>query len=228
MATNYLTAPYNVALVAFTYLPLRRTVPVGVAAYLLGYLVTVAATFGRVSTVVSVRIAGTYESSSTLGEILGTAPSVWTVGGWLFYNAHLVPTSVPTADSLHGMAGLASRNLLLAVSDGLLLLPLVPLVVLPAAGYLVVRLGATHVIHGGVKTGASVAVGYVPLFLLGAFLLTAPAADSRAVANPHGILTVFVGLVYVPVLGALGGYLAELRTEPVSEASNSGDSVERS
>lgn len=223
-----MTVPRNVALVAFTYLPLRRTVPVGVAAYLLGYLVTAAATVGRVSSVMAVRISGEYESSSTLGEVLGTEPSVWTVGGWLFYNAQFVPTSVPTADSLRGMPSLTSRNLLLAVGDGLLLLPLVPLAVLPAAGYLVVRVGETHVIHGGLKTGASVAVGYFPLFLLGAFLLTAPAADSMAVANPHAILTVFVGLVYVPVLGALGGYLAELRTEPVSEEPNSGDPVDRS
>lgn len=212
---------------AFTYLPLRRSVPAGVIAYLLGYLVSVAATVGRVSSVMAVRIAGEYESSVALGEILGTRPPVWTVGGWLFYNAHLVPTSVPTADSLRGMSSLTSRNLLFAVGDGLLLLYLVPLVVLPVAGYLAVRTGETHVIHGGLKTGASVAIGYYTLFLLGAFLLAAPAAESMAVSNPHGILTVFVGLIYIPLLGAFGGYFAELRTESVS-ASGSKETVERS
>lgn len=203
---------------AFTYLPLRRTAPIGVGAFLVGYLVTVAATVGRVASVMSVRISGEYESAAALGEILGTRPPLWTVGGWLFYNAHFVPTSVPTADSLRGMSGLTSVNLLFAVGDGLLLLSLVPLVVLPVAGYLAVWTGETHVIHGGLKTGASIAIGYYPLFVLGAFLLTAPAADSRAVANPHGILTVFIGLVYIPLLGALGGYYAELRTEAVTES----------
>ncbi len=104
---------------AFTYLPLRRSVPAGVLAYLLGYLVSVAAMVGRVSSVMAVRISGEYESSVALSEILGTRPPVWTAGGWLFYNAHLVPMSVPTADSLRGMLSLTSRNLLFAVGDGL-------------------------------------------------------------------------------------------------------------
>lgn len=210
----------------FTYLPLRRSVPAGVLAYLLGYLVSVAVMVGRVSSVMAVRISGEYESSLALGEILGTRPPVWTVGGWLFYNAHFVPTSVPTADSIQGMSGLTSRNLLFAVGDGLLLLYLVPFVVLPGAGYLAVRTGETHVIHGGLKTGGSVAVGYYPLFVVGAFLLAAPAAESMAVANPHGILTVFVGLIYITLLGAFGGYFAELRTESVSEP-GSKETVER-
>jgi len=207
---------------AFTYLPLRRTAPIGVGAFLVGYLVTIAATSGRVAAVMSVRISGGYKDAAALGEILGTRPPLWTVGGWLFYNAHFVPMSVPSADSLHGMVGLTSRNLLFSVGDELLLLSLVPLVVLPLAGYLAVRTGETHVINGGLKTGASIAVGYYPLFLLGAFLLTAPAANSRAVANPHGILTVFIGLIYIPLLGALGGYYAELRTEAASESGRKG------
>ncbi|MEF8827414.1 MAG: hypothetical protein V5A49_00155 [Haloarcula sp.] len=71
------------------------------------------------------------------------------------------------------------------------------------------------------------AIGYIPLFVLGAFLLAAPAAESMVVANPHGILTVFVGLIDIPLLGAFGGYFAELRTVSGSE-SESKDTVERS
>lgn len=194
----------------FTHLPLRRSIPGGVAAYVVGYLLTVVIVRETDPVVMAVTVTGRFVESATLGEIFVVSPSPWIVGGWLFYNAQFIPTNVPTADALNGFPFLTNRSLLLAVDGTLLGLFLVPLVVLAAAGYLTVRTGPVYGAHGETYGGASVALGYVPLLVVGAFVLTAGVPGASSSASPAGIPTVFIGLVYATVAGAIGGKIGSM------------------
>lgn len=194
----------------FTRLPLRRSIPLGVAAYAVGYLLTVVIAREYFPSVMAVTVTGQFVESATLGEIFTTPPSPWVVGGWLFYNAQFIWTSVPTADAINGFPYLTNRSLLLAVDGALLGLFLVPLVVLAAAGYLTARTGPVYGVHGETYGGATVALGYVPLLIIGAIVLTASVPGARSSASPPGIPTVFIGLVYAPVAGAIGGKISSM------------------
>lgn len=198
---------------AFSHQPLRRAGLGGVLTYVAGYLLTVGATAGRIEAVLAVEVSGEYADAHALGAVLGPEPSLWTVAGWLFANAHFVPTSVPTADATRGMVATTVRNLLDAVGGPLLLLYLVPVLLLPVAGYLVVRTSTTHGVRGELKTGASVGLGYGACFVGGAFLFVVEAASVPVLAGPHGVASIFVAIIYAPLLGALGGHVARYRTE---------------
>lgn len=195
---------------AFTALPLRRSVPAGSIAFVLGYLFTVAVAGSRLRAVMAVTVSGEFVEQATLGRIFGSPPAPTVVGGWLFYNAQFIPISVPTADAINGMGRLANRSLLLAIDGSLLLLYLVPFVSLLAAGYLTVRTGPTYGVRGETYGGASVALGYLPALVIGAFLLTADVPNAPTVASPDGLQTIFIGLLYTLLVGAIGGKLAEL------------------
>lgn len=202
-----------------THLPLRRSAPMGIIAYVVGYVLTVGATVGRVDEIMAIEMPGTVEhiDPASLGQIFGSAPPSWVVGGWIFYNTHFVPTSLPTADAMNGMSMLTNQSLLMTLGGLLLILYLLPPLLLLAAGYLAVQSGNTPGANGARNTGASVVVGYFPVFLLGAFILTANAATAATVASPAGLRAVFLGLVYPTVFGALGGMLAEWRSEPSAD-----------
>lgn len=199
---------------AFTNLPLRRSIPAGIAAFVVGYLCSVAVAAGmRVTDVLAVTVTGRFVDAATLGRLFGAPPSPLVIGGWLFYNAQFIPTSLPTADAINGMGGLTNRSLLLAVDGALLALFLVPLGVLFAAGYLTVRTGPTYGTRGETYAGASVAIGYVPVLVIGAFVLTADVPNAPIVASPDGLQTVFIGPVYSVVVGAIGGTVAAVWEE---------------
>ena len=146
-----------------------------------------------------------------MGELF--QPATATLAGWLWYNAHLVPASLPTADVRAGRAALTNVNLMNAVGGVALLLYLVPPLLLAAAGYAFVRsngIGLSMAASGG----ASVAVGYTPVMVLGAFLVTAP-ANAHVVASPAGIPSVFAALVYPVLFGAIGGKLAKEHVQSI-------------
>lgn len=195
---------------AFTDLPFRRSIPAGLGAFITGYLVTVVIAGSRLQAVMAVTVTGEFVDQATLGRIFGSSPSPTVVGGWLFYNAQFIPTSLPTADAINGFESLTNRSLLLAIDGSLLLLYLVPFAMLLAAGYLTVRTGPTYGVRGETYGGASVALGYVPPLSIGALLLRANVPNAPSVASPDGLQTVFIGLVYALVVGAIGGKLAVL------------------
>ncbi|QLG27657.1 hypothetical protein HUG10_08890 [Halorarum halophilum] len=207
---------------AFTHVPLRRSAALGLAAALLGYLPAFALATLRRSAMLAVELPGDLRDPAPMREVL--EPGTATAAGWLWYNAHLVPTSVPTTDVLAGRATLTNVNFLNAVGGVAFLLYLVPPVLLVAAGYAFVRsdgIGLSMAVSGG----ASVAVGYTPLLVLGAFLITAPAAEHVA-AGPAGIPSLFAALVYPVVFGALGGVLAKKRVQAIEAADEEGDAGE--
>ncbi len=200
---------------AFTHLPLRRSAPVGVIAYVVGYVLTVGATVGRISEVMAIEMSATVEhvDPAPLGQIFGFTPPSWVVGGWFFYNAHFVPTSLPTVDAVNGMAQLTNRSLLSTLGGPFVVFYLLPPLLLLAGGYFVAQTGNTRGANGARNAGASVVVGYFSVFLLGAFVLTANVATAGTVASPAGLPAVFLGLVYPVVFGALGGKLADWHGE---------------
>ncbi|KTG10064.1 hypothetical protein AUR64_10720 [Haloprofundus marisrubri] len=206
-----------------THLPLRRSASVGAVVYAVGYAVTVAATAGRTGAVAAIEIAGETADAAPLGEILGSDPASWIASGWLFYNAHLVPTSVPIADAVNGLGGLTNQSLLATLGGPLYALYLLPPLLLVAAGYAVVRTAETPGSNGARNAGASVVAGYFPLLLLGAFVFTAGAAEAQTVASPAGLSSVFLGLAYPLVFGGIGGMVADKRTSASSPAGEVAD-----
>jgi hypothetical protein len=117
---------------------------------------------------------------------------------------------------MNGMSRLTNRNLLATVGGPTLALYLVVPALLLAAGYVVARTANTYGANGRRNAGASIVVGYFPTFLLGAFGLTASAANAQTVASPAGLPAVFLGLAYPVVFGAIGGKLADWQDESES------------
>lgn len=195
---------------AFTHLPVGRSALLGVAAYVLGYLPAylVAAANRAAIGRVTLRPATEGVDPAPLAEVFGSVPPTWTLGGWLLYNANRAAVSLPAAGAQNGVVGLTNVDLVAALGGPALLLYLVPPVLLVGAGYLAMEWGdvgsATPWAGGG-----SVAAGYLPPMLLGSVVFTA--GVGRVAASPDGVTTVFAGLAYPVVFGAVGGTLAARR-----------------
>lgn len=169
-------------------LPLGAGAAAGIAAYLLGYLITYVWQSGSVEE----RLQG----FNFIATLFGGEPiPPWQAVGWLFYNAHFVDTQIRAM-------GTDSENFI-AASDGgaLALLYFVPVVLLLAAGFVLARTADADDAEDGAAAGASVVVGYFPLALAGAFLFSYD--DTIAPALVTALL--LAGLVYPLVLGAVGG-----------------------
>jgi len=160
----------------------------GAAAYALGYLVAYVSESGSIEEQLGVFNAVT--------ELLGGDPiPAWQAVGWLFYNAHLVETSIPA------FAGTRTINLLAEGSAAFYLLP--PLV-LVAAGFAVATLADAEEPGTGGAAGALVTLGYLPLAAVGIAVFSYAVGDG-AIA-PDAVTAIGVaGVVYPAVFGAVGG-----------------------
>lgn len=195
---------------AFTHLPLRRSVLLGVAAYLLGYLPAylVAATNRAALGRVTLRPATAGVDPAPLAEVFGSVPPTWTLGGWLLHNANRAAVSLPAAGAQNGVFGPTNVDLVAALGGPALLLYPVPPLLLVGAGYLAMEWGDVGSSTPWVG-GASVAAGYLPAMLLGCLVFTA--GVGRVAASPDGVTTVLAGIAYPVAFGALGGTLAVRR-----------------
>jgi len=160
---------------------------VGVAAWLLGYLVTYLLHSGNVRDALGTAIL----------EFLAGDPVTWKLIGWLYFNAHFVDASVP------GLFGSSTTNLLSGAEEAtLLVLYVLPPLVLVAVGAFVAR-GTTETAEAA-KEGAAVTAGYLPASLVAAFAVRISVGD--AVAGPVFVTAVLLaGLVYPLVFGVVGG-----------------------
>ncbi|PSQ08384.1 transporter [Halobacteriales archaeon QS_6_71_20] len=199
---------------AFTHLPLRRSALVGAAAYGLGYLPAYAVAAANRAALADVTVPGATENidPASLSAVFGSLPPSWTLGGWLFYNAHRAAVSLPAAGARNGVFAPTNTDLIAALGGSVLGLYLVPPALLVAAGALAMEwgeIGSTTPWVGG----ASVAVGYAPLLVLGSFVFAASIGDGAVtvVGSPDGLTTLLAALVYPTVFGALGGALAVRR-----------------
>lgn len=195
----------------------------GACAYVLGYLITVP--FATVYSTRAMRATAisTYNDSTTLAEILkGVSVPLWKRAGWMFYNAHFVPISVPR----HSM-GLTSVsvNTVRATGGPLLILFLVPILLCMLAGGLAVRKRRTTVTGQVIIGGGYITLGYLPLAIIVSFLLSVGVNEGTLI--PDRMATVFLpGLVYPALFGALGALLTRRlfgTTEPVRTFSGEPD-----
>lgn len=131
-------------------------------------------------------------------------PGGWQIVGWLFYSAHQAAIDATTM-------GYAVTLPLQQLSTWEPWYAFVPIGSLAVAGFLLVRLaGPTDPVSGFV-TGASVALGYLPLAVGGYALL------AHTTASPIGPVTVqpdllasvlLVGVTYPALFGGIGGAAA--------------------
>jgi len=170
---------------------------VGAGAYVVGYVLTF------VLTVVDGVESGSVDS--------------WKAVGWVFYGGH----NVDIQQSISSDQGSASRTVDIfgqGVSELGSTVPqvvylLVPVVALLGAGYVAYgradggRLETTAV----AAVGATVAVGYLVLAVLGAFLFEESGGAfgvDASIAPELGTAVVLAGIVYPVVLGAVGAVVA--------------------
>lgn len=165
----------------------------GAVAYVVGYLVTYLWQSGSVEE--------SLQAYNAIVDFLGGDPIPgWQAVGWLYYNAHNVAFSTPALGS-----GRVSQNL---VADGNapMLLYLVPVVVLLAAGFVVARAGNASDASGGARAGATVTLGYVVLAVVGLFVFRYTAGGAT-VHVEYALGVLLAGVVYPAVVGGFGGVL---------------------
>lgn len=132
--------------------------------------------------------------------------------GWVFFNAHQVPivSSSGGGGSINILAQMGQAS---ATGVPPIVYDAIPPVVLAIAGYAVAAAVEPPSAVAGAVSGASVAIGYVPLALLGAFLVRISLSGFGAagwVGPAVGTAVVLTG-VWAVVCGGVGGAVAGVR-----------------
>lgn len=177
-------------------MPLQTGAIAGSGAYLLGYVFTYLLVGGDIRESLGNRVV----------EVIAGQDVTYQAVGWVFYNAHLVPTVFEVDAPVFG--GSSSVDLVSQVDAFSAVLYLLPVLLLFGAGLAVGRrhLGTADP-AAAAKAGATVVVGYFPLAAAGALLVRVQ--NDASSAGPDLLLAVVLaGLVYPLVLGALGSAVA--------------------
>lgn len=175
-----------------------RGAATGAAAYLLGYLITYVWASGAATEA--------FRGINNLSQILDLRPiQAWKAAGWLLYDAHFARTRIP------GLGGSSTMSPIEALGDGgfVALYVLVPVLIIVAGVAATNGRGDTPA--NAVMRGAAVAIGYLPLAVIGVLVTVyrIPGLEARIGTNlVTGI--VLAGLVYPLLFGAIGGVLAWL------------------
>lgn len=166
----------------------------GVVAFVVSFVITTAYFFYRLDDI-------------TDGNIDRVLPGEPEALGWGFYNVHRTDITAST-----GGTTVESINYF-DVVDQLdpAIFYVVVAVVLLLAGYVVAsRVPDRLSDQEAALSGASLAVGYLPLLAAGTFLFEAE--DAGVTVGPElGTTLLFWGLLYTVVCGGVGGYLSRLR-----------------
>ena len=165
---------------------------VGATSYVLGYLVIYLTQRGSVEE--------RLQTFNVITDLFGGDPiPAWQAVGWLFYNTHFVDTEFP------GFGGTRTVNFVSEADEGsLTMLYLVPPLLLLVGGLIVSALSRADSPDLGALTGSFVAIGYLPLAVIGAILFGYSFGDGTV--TPDLITaTLLAGIVYPVVFGALGG-----------------------
>jgi len=165
----------------------------GSAAFVLGYVLVYALT---ISTVQESLLTG-------IAEAFGDEGADWKIVGWLFFNAQFVTTTI-TVD-LGFLGGGTDAVNFIAESDSLsAILYVIPPALLTVAGLAAARLdGATETARA-LRLGPSVALGYLPLSLVGAVLFSVSVGEGSGGSPTLLTAVVLAGVVYPVVFGTLG------------------------
>jgi hypothetical protein len=178
--------------------PIVRGGATGVVAWLLGYLFTY------------LLVAPDVRDSplNRIVEALGGDPPVYEMVGWVFYNAHFVDTvfqGVPvvgggTTSAIGGEGGFT------------VLLYVVPIATLVAAGLILARADGSADSTRGALVGATALPGYLLVSIAGVFLFEVSVGG--ATGAPDRLAGVFLaGVVYPALCGTAGGVLGVRRGE---------------
>lgn len=173
----------------------------GVAAFVVGYLVTYAW--------LAPSVDDSLRGLNLLAQLLGIdAIPTWKGVGWLFYGAHGVATRFPTAGGGTELVNLVEQS---GDRTAVLLYVLVPVLLL-LAGAIIARLAAADAPDEGAVAGATVAVGYVVLAVVGTVGFAHAIGDTGASIAPDPLTGVLLaGVGYPLVFGAVGGALSSYR-----------------
>lgn len=139
-----------------------------------------------------------------VSELAGGGDITLQLVGWLFYNAHFVPTAVDLP-----LFGSGSVNFIAEADAFSAVLYAVPPLLLVGAGLAVARRHGTSADIGDTAlAGASVVIGYLPLALLGIAAFGVSLGSSTG--GPDPVLAVgLAGLVYPVAFGAIGAVVAQ-------------------
>ncbi|MFB6078397.1 MAG: transporter [Halarchaeum sp.] len=167
---------------------------VGIAAYVLEYLVT----YLWQANDVREQLQGINAIIELLG---GQAIPAWKAVGWLFYNAHFVSFTRP------GLGGGRVSTNLIASGNAPQLLYVVPPLFLLVGGFLLARYVGLDDPTDGALAGTVVSLGYaIPAwFCVFAFRVT---SDGAWIGPDLVTGIVVAGVVYPVVFGAIGGAIA--------------------
>ena len=173
-----------------------RGAAAGAVAYLLGYVVT----YAWRAPAVGEALQGVNFVAELLG---GEAVPTWKAVGWLYYNAHVVATRVPTLGGGDRLVNFIGQS-----DDGslVLLYALVPLV-LVLAGVAAARYSNADRPGTAAAAGAAVLAGYLPLAVVGAFVVGHTFGGDLRIAPDLLTAVALAGIVYPAFFGAAGGAL---------------------
>ncbi|WP_459888135.1 transporter [Halostagnicola bangensis] len=169
----------------------------GVAAWILGYLVTYAGAIGDIRA----------DEQAELLELAAEESIEFEMVGLLFYNAHNVAAEVPQYSVFQALE--RSHNFVLADGGSSLFLYLVPVLVLLLAGGAVASYTVSdlEVSTDAALAGGMVVLGYFPLVVIGLFVFSIDLGDGAMRPEPL-FATALAGLAYPLVFGSIGGVLA--------------------
>ena len=165
----------------------------GVAAFVLGYLLTYV--------LYESRVREALEGVNAVLQFFGGGQiPAWQAVGWLFFNMHYVRTHLP------GMGGTRTQNFI-SSGDFPAFLFAIPVVILLGTGFLLVWSRGPSDRRTDALDGATIAIGYAGMAIVGVFLFGVTRGDASIAPDPiTGVL--LAGIVYPLVLGAIGGTLA--------------------
>ena len=173
-----------------------RGAAAGAVAYLLGYLLT----YAWQAPAVDESLQGINFVADLLG---GATVPTWKGVGWLFYNAHVVSTRVPTMGGGARMVNFVSQS----EEGALVLLYALAPVLLVLAGVAAARYGSADRPGTAAAAGATVVVGYLPLAIVGALLVGHTFGGDVRIAPDLITAVAVAGIVYPAFFGAVGGAL---------------------
>ncbi|MBV0901652.1 hypothetical protein [Haloarcula salina] len=168
----------------------------GVAAFALAYVLVYALSISVVRDALLTEVA----------EAFGDERAAWKIVGWVLFNAQFVTTTI-TVD-VPFIGGTSAVNFI-AENDSLSpALYAIPPALLTAAGVATARLDGATDLGRAVRVGPAVALGYLPLSVLGAVLFTVTAGEAGQGAPTLLTAVVVAGLLYPVVFGTVGAALA--------------------
>lgn len=200
----------------FSHMPLRRTIPAGVLAYLAQYAVAFALLGSRTGAALqSIQVEKAYGDPEALTTSIDATIPAWKAVGWFLHSAHNAKLIAPLPDS--GVT--LTLNLVARTGGQFQLLYILPPIALVAVGFLVARTSKTYGARGEQYTGASVALGYVPCCIVGGLLFT---VGSPAIGPSLLQSILYAGIGYPVVFGYLGGFAARWTAESEDESASIG------